>query len=179
MRVRRTALPSAMRQSLISITAWTTAIDCQKCLLPNYRSLPGTTWHLDCESDRLMEFAMREFGGMQCGYARVYAIREWVRNHVRFRSRSTNERTSAVDTIVERTGVCRDFAHLMIAICRALSIPARMSSMPGLWIGPDNGPAGFPCGGRSVLVPPVIPARSLWLIDPDGAAPYRHRPGCR
>ncbi|WP_454752323.1 transglutaminase-like domain-containing protein [Cupriavidus necator] len=81
-----------------------------------------------CESDRLMEFANREFGGMQPGYARVYAIREWVRNHVRFLSRSTNERTSAADTIVERTGVCRDFAHLMIALCRALSIPARMSS---------------------------------------------------
>lgn len=81
-----------------------------------------------CESDRLMEFANREFGGMQTGYARVYAIREWVRNHVRFLSRSTNERTSAADTIVERTGVCRDFAHLMIALCRALSIPARMSS---------------------------------------------------
>ncbi|WP_432257884.1 transglutaminase-like domain-containing protein [Cupriavidus sp. TMH.W2] len=81
-----------------------------------------------CESDRLMEFASREFGGMQRGYARVYAIREWVRNHVRFLSRSTNERTSAADTIVERTGVCRDFAHLMIALCRALSIPARMSS---------------------------------------------------
>ncbi|WP_455283509.1 transglutaminase-like domain-containing protein [Cupriavidus necator] len=81
-----------------------------------------------CESDRLMEFANREFGGMQTGYVRVYAIREWVRNHVRFLSRSTNERTSAADTIVERTGVCRDFAHLMIALCRALSIPARMSS---------------------------------------------------
>lgn len=81
-----------------------------------------------CESDRLMEFANREFGGMHPGYSRVYAIREWVRNHVRFLSRSTNERTSAADTIVERTGVCRDFAHLMIALCRALSIPTRMSS---------------------------------------------------
>ncbi|MGT2490138.1 transglutaminase-like domain-containing protein [Cupriavidus basilensis] len=60
-----------------------------------------------CESDRLMEFALREFGAIPWGYTRIVAIREWVRNHVRFLSTSTNERTSAVDTIVERTGVCR------------------------------------------------------------------------
>lgn len=57
-----------------------------------------------CESDRMMEFAMREFGWMCPGYSRVYAIREWVRNHVRFLSRSTSERTSAIDTVVERRG---------------------------------------------------------------------------
>lgn len=71
---------------------------------------------------------MREFCAMATGYSRVYAIREWVRNHVRFLSRSTNACISAIDTIVERTAYAGIFHPLMIAICRALCIPARMSS---------------------------------------------------
>ncbi|WP_316151084.1 transglutaminase family protein [Cupriavidus sp. BIC8F] len=115
-----------------------------------------------CESDRLMEFASREFGGMLRGYVRVYAIREWVRNHVRFLSRSTNERTSAADIIVERTGVCRDFAHLMIALCRAMSIPARMSS--SLDYGADAG-MGAP---DFHAVVEVYLSHRWYLLDPSG-----------
>lgn len=117
-----------------------------------------------CESDRLMEFAMREFGGMQRGYARVYAIREWVRNYVRFLSHSTNERTSAVDTIVERTGVCRDFAHLMIGICRALSIPARMSSSLDYGADPAMGAPDFHA------VVEVYLSHRWYLLDPSGVS---------
>lgn len=117
-----------------------------------------------CESDRLMEFAMREFGNMPRGYARVYAIREWVRNHVRFLSRSTNERTSAVNTIVERTGVCRDFAHLMIALCRALSIPARMSSTLDYGADPAIGPPDFHA------VVEVYLSHRWYLLDPSGVS---------
>lgn len=117
-----------------------------------------------CESDRMMEFAMREFGGMRPGYSRVYAIREWVRNHVRFLSRSTNERTSAIDTIVERTGVCRDFSHLMIAICRALSIPARMSSSVDYGADPAMGPPDFHA------VVEVFLSGGWYLFDPSGVS---------
>ncbi|MGO4307076.1 transglutaminase-like domain-containing protein [Cupriavidus sp. RAF12] len=117
-----------------------------------------------CESDRLMEFAMREFGGMEPGYFRVYAIREWVRNHVRFLSRSTNERTSATDTVVERTGVCRDFAHLMIAICRALSIPARMSSSLDYGADPEMGLPDFHA------VVEVYLSGHWYLFDPSGVS---------
>ncbi|WP_238487007.1 transglutaminase-like domain-containing protein [Cupriavidus pauculus] len=117
-----------------------------------------------CQSDCLMEFAMREFGAMPRGYARVYAIREWVRNHVRFLSRSTNERTSAVDTVVERTGVCRDFAHLMIAICRALSIPARMSSSLDYGADPGAGPPDFHA------VVEVYLSHQWYLFDPSGVS---------
>jgi len=131
--------------------------------------LPFDVWHYlvpsrYCESDRLMEFAMREFGGMQRGYARVYAIREWVRNHVRFLSHSTNERTSAVDTIVERTGVCRDFAHLMIGICRALSIPARMSSSLDYGADPAMGAPDFHA------VVEVYLSHRWYLLDPSGVS---------
>ncbi|PLQ00482.1 transglutaminase-like domain-containing protein [Cupriavidus pauculus] len=117
-----------------------------------------------CESDRLMEFAMREFGNMRPGYFRVFAIREWVRNHVRFLSRSTNERTSAVDTVVERTGVCRDFAHLMIAICRALSIPARMSSSLDYGADPALGQPDFHA------VVEVYLSGNWYLFDPSGVS---------
>ncbi|MCY1215074.1 Transglutaminase-like superfamily protein [compost metagenome] len=117
-----------------------------------------------CESDRMMEFALREFGSMPRGYSRVYAIREWVRNHVRFLSRSTNERTSAIDTIVERTGVCRDFAHLMIAICRALSIPARMSSSLDYGADPAMGAPDFHA------VVEVYLSGGWYLLDPSGVS---------
>jgi transglutaminase-like putative cysteine protease len=51
-----------------------------------------------------------------------------VRNRVSFRANSSIGNTSAVDTLVEEVGVCRDFAHLMIALCRALNIPARFGT---------------------------------------------------
>lgn len=117
-----------------------------------------------CESDRLMEFAAREFGGVPWGYSRVLMIREWVRNHVRFLSRSTNERTSAIDTIVERIGVCRDFANLMIAICRALSIPARISSSLDYGADPALGAPDFHA------VVEVFLSGRWYLLDPSGVS---------
>lgn len=78
-----------------------------------------------CESDRLGHFAYKTFGNMPMGYARVAAICDWVYNHVDYISGSTDASSSARDILVQRTGVCRDFAHLSIALCRALGIPAR------------------------------------------------------
>jgi transglutaminase-like putative cysteine protease len=96
-----------------------------------------------CQSDRLLKFANSEFGALAQGYARVQAICDWVREHVTFTSNTSNANTSAVDTLVERVGVCRDFAHLMIALCRALNMPARMAS--GTDYGADRalGPPDF------------------------------------
>ena len=78
-----------------------------------------------CQSDRLLRFANREFGHLRPGYWRVQAIRDWVRLRTAFVPGTTNSTTSAADTLLEQVGVCRDFAHLMIALCRALNIPAR------------------------------------------------------
>jgi transglutaminase-like putative cysteine protease len=96
-----------------------------------------------CQSDRLLRFANSEFGALAPGYARVQAISSWVKEHVTFTSNTSNANTSAVDTLLERVGVCRDFAHLMIALCRALNIPARMAS--GTDYGADRalGPPDF------------------------------------
>ncbi|VEP13831.1 Transglutaminase-like domain protein [Hyella patelloides LEGE 07179] len=81
-----------------------------------------------CQSDRLMKLSQDEFGNCQPGYARVQAVCDWIYDKVTYISGSTDSHTSAYDTVTERAGVCRDFAHLGIAFCRALSIPARFVS---------------------------------------------------
>ncbi len=81
-----------------------------------------------CQSDRLMKLAQDEFGDCQPGYARVQAVCDWIYDKVTYISGSTDSHTSAYDTVTERAGVCRDFAHLGIAFCRALNIPARFIS---------------------------------------------------
>ncbi|MGF1587866.1 MAG: transglutaminase family protein [Pleurocapsa sp.] len=81
-----------------------------------------------CQSDRLMKLAQDEFGNCQPGYDRVEAICDWIYHKIDYISGSSDSHTSAYDTATERAGVCRDFAHLGIAFCRALSIPARFVS---------------------------------------------------
>lgn len=96
-----------------------------------------------CESDKLLRLAMKVFGGLPQGYQRVQAIKEWVQGQITYVSNTSNPRTSAVDTLVEQTGVCRDFSHLMIALCRAANIPARFTT--GTDFGADRtlGPPDF------------------------------------
>lgn len=96
-----------------------------------------------CQSDRLLRFAMQEFGHRWQGYSRVQAIRDWVVERVTFRSNSSDGNTSAVDTLVEKVGVCRDFAHLMIALCRALNLPARFATGIDYGADPVLGPPDF------------------------------------
>jgi len=96
-----------------------------------------------CQSDRLIKLAFNEFGAMQQGHSRVMAIQQWVQQRVAFTSNTTNSNTSAVDTVIERVGVCRDFAHLMIALCRALNIPARFASGTDYGADPALGPPDF------------------------------------
>ena len=81
-----------------------------------------------CQSDRLGRFAMAEFGSLWQGYARVLAIQDWVRQQVAFKSNTSDGHTSAVDTLIERVGVCRDFAHLMIGAVRSMGLAARYVS---------------------------------------------------
>ncbi len=96
-----------------------------------------------CQSDRLHRFAVKEFGHLWQGYRRVQAIHQWVTSHVRFLPNSSNGNTTAVDTLVEQVGVCRDFAHLMIALCRAVNIPARFATGIDYGADPVLGPTDF------------------------------------
>ena len=79
-------------------------------------------------SDRLRAFALAEFGAMPLGHSRVNAICGWIHDHLAYQPGSSDEETTADETLLKRAGVCRDFAHLGIAFCRALGIPARFVS---------------------------------------------------
>ncbi|MGH8808324.1 MAG: transglutaminase-like domain-containing protein, partial [Noviherbaspirillum sp.] len=78
-----------------------------------------------CESDRLLWFAQQTFGHLAPGIERVQAVCEWTHRNIEYRYGSGSGLLSACDVIARGYGVCRDFAHIMVALCRALDIPAR------------------------------------------------------
>jgi transglutaminase-like putative cysteine protease len=115
-----------------------------------------------CESDLLGPVAQQMFGTLPGGHARVRAICDWVHDHIDYRIGSTVATTTARDVFVQRSGVCRDYAHLAVTFCRALNIPARLVSAYAHF---DEPPPDFHAifeaylGGRWVL------------FDPSGMAP--------
>jgi transglutaminase-like putative cysteine protease len=78
-----------------------------------------------CDSDKLMNFAWNHFGQINHGLPRVQAICDWVHNNIEYRFGSGRSDLSASEVIERRHGVCRDFAHAVIALCRAFNLPAR------------------------------------------------------
>ncbi len=81
-----------------------------------------------CESDLLARFAFEEFGHLERGYLRVQAITDWVFEHLDYVPGSTSATTTATEVLLKREGVCRDYAHLAISLCRGVGIPARYVS---------------------------------------------------
>lgn len=80
-----------------------------------------------CESDRLEGFVRRRFAGLSGG-AMAAALIEWVSTRLTYQSGSSSGLTTALDTFGMRSGVCRDYAHLLVALARAAEIPARCVS---------------------------------------------------
>lgn len=78
-----------------------------------------------CETDRLSQIAWDLFGHIAPGWGRVQAICDFVNQHITFSYQDARSTRTALDAYQERIGVCRDFAHLAIAFCRCLNIPAR------------------------------------------------------
>ena len=78
-----------------------------------------------CETDRLSDIAWKLFETTPPGWARVQAIVDYVHNHLIFNYAHTRPSKTAHDAWVERSGVCRDYAHLAVAFCRCMNIPAR------------------------------------------------------
>lgn len=117
-----------------------------------------------CQSDRLLRLAFNEFGALPQGYGRVQAICDWVRRHVTFMSNTSDFTTSAVDTLVTKVGVCRDFAHLMITLCRALNIPARFATGTDYGADPALGPPDFHAYVEAFV------GNRWYLFDPSGTA---------
>ena len=117
-----------------------------------------------CQSDLLLQFAQQEFGQRWQGYSRVQAIRDWVLQHTAFSPNTSNSNTSALDTLQSHVGVCRDFAHLMIALCRAANVPARFTTGIDYGADPALGPTDF-----HAYVEAYVGDR-WYLFDPSGTA---------
>jgi len=111
--------------------------------LPDHREPPAAPTELDrlvalrpsryCPSDRLAGYAADRFGTL-AGAESVRAIEEHVHRHLAYTSRASGPTTDAVDTLLSAQGVCRDYAHLMATLCRAVGVPARVAAVyaPGL-----------------------------------------------
>lgn len=97
-----------------------------------------------CEVDRFSNIAFDLFGKSPNGWARVRAICDWVHEKVKFSYAHARPTKTALDVFTERIGVCRDFQHLAITLCRALNIPARYATGYLGDIGvPPGGPMDF------------------------------------
>lgn len=79
-----------------------------------------------CESDKLGDLAVRVSGNALPGYDQAEAIRRHIHENFRYEYGTSNASTSAAETAANQVGVCRDFSHLGMALCRALNLPARM-----------------------------------------------------
>ena len=128
-----------------------------------------------CESDLLACEARELFGNEPPGISRVRTIVKWVHDAIRYQPGSTTCTSTARDVFVQRAGVCRDFAHVAITLCRALNIPARLV-VGYVWF--DQPPQDFHAtfeawlGGRWVLFDPtgMAPVDRLVRIGTGGDA---------
>jgi transglutaminase-like putative cysteine protease len=81
-----------------------------------------------CEVDRFSMIALELFSAVPPGWSRVQAVCDWVHTRVRFGHQYARPTKTALDVFTERSGVCRDFQHLAVTLCRALNIPARYAT---------------------------------------------------
>lgn len=114
-----------------------------------------------CQSDMLRQAADSMFGHLESAYKIASAVSDWIYENVSYVSGSSLETCSALETFCKREGVCRDFAHLGVALCRALSVPARYTSVYAHQLEPQDFHACF-----EVFI------RGVWyLFDPTRLAP--------
>jgi len=113
-----------------------------------------------CPADQFLRFTAREFGELSGG-AKVLAIIAWIQDHLDYIHGVSTPQTTAEQTFVDRAGVCRDFTHLGIALCRAGGIPARAVAAYALALDPPDFHAVFE----------VWLGDGWWLVDPTGLAP--------
>ena len=117
-----------------------------------------------CQADLVQQQAWDTFGHLPRGYSQVRAVRDWVHENVRFQVGVSNPSTSAMDTLRDGVGICRDFAHTMIAFCRALNYPARFVTGVDYGADPNLGPPDF-----HAYVEVYI--GGWFLFDPTGISP--------
>lgn len=98
-----------------------------------------------CETDRLSDIAWRLFAQSPPGWGRVQAICDFVNQHIKFGYEFASPTKTAWDAFHEQRGVCRDYAHLAIALCRCMNIPARYCTgyLGDIGVPPPHGPMDF------------------------------------
>jgi len=98
-----------------------------------------------CETDRLSDVAWRMFGTTPPGWPRVQAICDYVHRHITFGYEHARFTRTAWEALQDRTGVCRDYAHLAVAFCRCMNVPARYCTgyLGDIGIPPPYGPMDF------------------------------------
>lgn len=142
---------------------------------PDLARLPATPLHLlpgeavqylgpsrYCPSDRFVDLVEARFPGLGGG-ARIAAMADWIASHLAYVPGASTVDTTALDTFHDRAGVCRDYAHLMIALARASDIPARFASV----YAPGASPPDFHA------VAEVFLAGQWHIVDPTGMASAR------
>ena len=118
-----------------------------------------------CQADLVQQDAWDKFGQMPRDYAQVLAVRDWVRRNVCFKIGTSTPLTSVLDTLRDGVGVCRDFAHTMIAYCRALNYPARIVTSVDYGADASLGPPDFHACVE------VFIGGSWYVFDPTGISP--------
>ena len=98
-----------------------------------------------CETDRLSETAWSLFGHAPMGWGRVQAICDYVHRHIVFGYEHARMTRTALEAFHDRTGVCRDYAHLAVAFCRCMNIPARYCTgyLGDIGVPPPHGTMDF------------------------------------
>jgi transglutaminase-like putative cysteine protease len=114
-----------------------------------------------CPVDQFLRFAAREFGSIAPGGARALAILDWIHANVDYVHNVSTATTGAAGTFIDRAGVCRDFTHLGLTLCRASGIPARAVAAYALGLDPPDFHAVFE----------VFLDGGWWLVDPTRLAP--------
>lgn len=112
-----------------------------------------------CPSDRFRSFVESEFGVIEHG-GQILAMRDWIDRQLHYVPGSSDTTTTAADTFISRQGICRDYAHLLIAFARAAGVPARIASVYALGVEPPDFHA----------VAEIFMGGSWHLLDPTGMA---------
>ena len=119
-----------------------------------------------CPADQFQPFVEAEFGGTQGG-SRIAAICDWIASNFTYQPGSSDARTGALDSFVERRGICRDYAHVMVTLARASTIPARYVAC----YAPGVNPPDFHAVAEVFLDDPSTEGGGAWhLVDATGMA---------
>lgn len=119
-----------------------------------------------CPADRFQPFVGDQFGELHGGVA-IMAMHDWIADHFTYTSGASGPNTTALDSFVERRGVCRDYAHVLVTFARAAGIPARYVSC----YAPRVAPQDFHAVAEVFLADHTTPGGGAWhLVDATGMA---------